>query len=521
MLVLAANLLVAGRLTWTPGGYALSFGRMLQDGIVKKYLDDHCPDPSLHLCAYKDQLPHDADEFFWGGDLFTKLGRFAGLATRCAGSRLTALPIIRACRSSRCSSETAKQLIEVDTGAGVVKWVWDSYAIIKNFAPRSSPAMRRVAPAAAANSTSPPSTALQVPARWLAMALLPVIALLALRRKGFGDIGELAAAAALALFANAAVFGTLATAHNRYGARMIWLAAFRRHARARPPDRRTAVRASSPRLAALSAVRQTIRERCFAILFEGYRPMADAAVLQQLAPTGKLRIAIAVAPSPSAQFAIKDAATGAYRGVAVILGTALAKKLGVPAELIVHNGSGEIQNSAADNKWDVAFLPVDEERKKFVDFGNAYHLLQSTYLVGPCGQVRLGRRRQRGRHAHRRRRQYRDLPHLQQDRAQRHPCQFRQDRCRGGGAARAARSTRWRSRASRSPGWQPKVPGSRILDGGFLNSTTSVAVPKGKPAALAYATAFIEEAKASGLVRQAFDEMGLKSSVVAPAGMKS
>jgi len=107
----------------------------------------------------------------------------------------------------------------------------------------------------------------------------------------------------------------------------------------------------------------------------------------QLTPTGKLRVAIAIAPSPSAQFAIKDEATGAYRGVAVILGTALGKKLGVPIKLVVHNGSGEIQNSAADNKWDVAFLPVDEERKKFVDFGNAYHLLQSTYLVGPAGKI--------------------------------------------------------------------------------------------------------------------------------------
>ena len=62
---------------------------------------------------------------------------------------------------------------------------------------------------------------------------------------------------------------------------------------------------------------------------------------------------------------------------------------------------------------------------------------------------------------------------------------------------------------------------SRILDGGFLNSTTSVAVPKGKPEALSYVTTFIEEAKAAGLVRKAFDEMGLKSSQVAPAGMKS
>src|SRR5450830_874791 len=112
--------------------------------------------------------------------------------------------------------------------------------------------------------------------------------------------------------------------------------------------------------------------------------MADPAA--QLAPTGKLRVAIAIAPSPSAQFAIKDAA-GHYRGVAIILGQALAKKLGVPVELIAHNGSGEIQNSAADNKWDVAFLPVDEERKKFVDFGNAYHLLQSTYLVAPGAKI--------------------------------------------------------------------------------------------------------------------------------------
>ena len=61
---------------------------------------------------------------------------------------------------------------------------------------------------------------------------------------------------------------------------------------------------------------------------------------------------------------------------------------------------------------------------------------------------------------------------------------------------------------------------ARVLDGGFLNSTTAVAVAKNKPAALAYVTAFIEEAKASGLVRRSLDAMGLQSSQVAPAGMK-
>jgi hypothetical protein len=81
MLVLGADYVVAKRLAWTPGGFALSFGRMLQDGIVKKYLDTHCPDPQLRLCAVKDQLPHDADVWFWGSDLFDKLGRFDDRAT--------------------------------------------------------------------------------------------------------------------------------------------------------------------------------------------------------------------------------------------------------------------------------------------------------------------------------------------------------------------------------------------------------------------------------------------------------
>jgi polar amino acid transport system substrate-binding protein len=47
-----------------------------------------------------------------------------------------------------------------------------------------------------------------------------------------------------------------------------------------------------------------------------------------------------------------------------------------------------------------------------------------------------------------------------------------------------------------------------------------VAVPKNKPEALAYVTAFVEEAKASGLVRRAFDDVGMQTSQVAPAGMK-
>ena len=74
-------------------------------------------------------------------------------------------------------------------------------------------------------------------------------------------------------------------------------------------------------------------------------PAMDA-VKKELVPTGTLRVAIAVAPSPSALDTIKDDATGKFRGVSVDLGSALAKKLGVPVEFLPHLASGEIQNEA-------------------------------------------------------------------------------------------------------------------------------------------------------------------------------
>jgi polar amino acid transport system substrate-binding protein len=244
-----------------------------------------------------------------------------------------------------------------------------------------------------------------------------------------------------------------------------------------------------------------------------------ADVMQELAPTGKLRVAIAVAPAPSALYAIKDDATGQYRGVTVELGSAMARKLGVPVEFVPHLASGEIQNSAASEKWDVTFMPVDEERKKFVDFGNAYHLLQSTYLVARGAKlanvddanasgVRIG-----------------GVANTATFRAaQRTAPKATFVALPGVDAAVAAMKDGEidciaLSRESLS-GLAPKIPGSRILDGGFLNSSTAVAVPKGKPEALVFVSQFVEEAKSSGLVRRAFDAMNLQSAQVAPPGMK-
>jgi polar amino acid transport system substrate-binding protein len=246
---------------------------------------------------------------------------------------------------------------------------------------------------------------------------------------------------------------------------------------------------------------------------------AQEAAKQELAPTGTLRVAIAVGPAPSGIYVLKDAATGGYRGVTIDLSTKLAEKLGVPIAFVPYLGSGDIQGSADKGLWDVTFMPVDDERRKFVDFGSPYHLLQSTYLVAPGSSIQAlaganaaGVRIAGVRDTATFRASNRASPNAT------HIALGGVDEAvelmRAGNADAIALG-----RASLG-GLTGKLPGARVLDGGFLNSTTAVAVPKGRPAALAYVSAFIEEAKASGLVRRAFDDIGLKAEQVAPAGMK-
>jgi hypothetical protein len=56
------------------------------------------------------------------------------------------------------------------------------------------------------------------------LLLLPLIGGYLLGRRNMSEIGELATACLLALLANAFVCGTLSNPHDRYGARLIWLA---------------------------------------------------------------------------------------------------------------------------------------------------------------------------------------------------------------------------------------------------------------------------------------------------------
>ena len=116
--------------------------------------------------------------------------------------------------------------------------------------------------------------------------------------------------------------------------------------------------------------------------------MPDDAARRELAPQGKLRVGIGVGAAPSAFWTTKDPVSGKPRGVTVNLGQALADRLGVPLELVVYPNSGEVTAAGPKGEWDVAFMPVDDERRKIVDFGPAYYLSTSTYMVRPGSSIK-------------------------------------------------------------------------------------------------------------------------------------
>jgi polar amino acid transport system substrate-binding protein len=240
----------------------------------------------------------------------------------------------------------------------------------------------------------------------------------------------------------------------------------------------------------------------------------SSAAIAELAPTGKLRVGVAAAPSRSALFVVKDA-NGQPSGVTVDLGNDLARRLGVPVEFFVASNTGELVNAASSGAIDVAFMPVDDERRKKLDFGPAYFVIESTYLVRPdsgidsladvdrsdvrvVGIANTATIRAAGRW-------------LKNTTITATPSVDQAMEMLRSGTTDAFALTH-----DSLPPLAAKLPGSRILDGAFLQAGVAIAVPKNRPNALAYVSLFMEEAKMSGAVQRAFEDAGLKGLAVAP-----
>ena len=237
-------------------------------------------------------------------------------------------------------------------------------------------------------------------------------------------------------------------------------------------------------------------------------------LMKELAPTGKLRVGVAYAPSPTPIFVAKDTA-GDIHGVPRDLGTALAKALGVPIEIVVAATTGELTDACSSGAIDIGFMPADDERRSRVDFSPPYFVIESTYLaagssgiktladvdrlaitvVGIAGSTTM-------RAAGRILKTAKLVPAKSVDEAM--------------AMMRAGSAQAFALTHDALPPLQKQLPGSRILDGAFQTTGVAIAVQKGPPAALAYVKDFIEKAKANGIVRRAFDDAGLNQLPIAP-----
>ncbi|MDO9412600.1 MAG: ABC transporter substrate-binding protein [Pseudolabrys sp.] len=106
------------------------------------------------------------------------------------------------------------------------------------------------------------------------------------------------------------------------------------------------------------------------------QPQQD--VLNDLAPTGKLRAAINVGNIVLAKAGVDGAEP---TGITVDLARELGKRLGVAVEFVVFAMAGKVSDVANKNVWDICFLAIEPARAAEVEFTAPYVLIEGTYLV--------------------------------------------------------------------------------------------------------------------------------------------
>jgi polar amino acid transport system substrate-binding protein len=241
-------------------------------------------------------------------------------------------------------------------------------------------------------------------------------------------------------------------------------------------------------------------------------PASADALKDEIAPTGKLRVAIAISPAGGAFWSTRTE-TGGYAGVPVDLGKAMAAELGVGVEYVVFQNSGQITDSVSNGGWDITFLPKDPEREKRMSFGPIYEVADATYIVRaglpvsdfksldqPGIRVAAVNNTTTMRGA---------MAHLKQAKVtgyQTYDEIF--------GLLKAGEIDAFALSRDQLNAMAKKIPGTHVLDETFKQTVTAVAVPPHHPLSLAFATRFMTDAATNGVLRRAYDNNGLKDSAI-------
>ena len=241
-------------------------------------------------------------------------------------------------------------------------------------------------------------------------------------------------------------------------------------------------------------------------------PASADPLKDEIAPTGKLRVAIGISPAGGAYWSTKNEA-GGYAGVPVDLGKEMAAQLGVPVEYVTYSNSGLITDAASTGAWDVTFLPKDAERETKMSFGPIYEVADATYIVKAGSTVTNfqtldqpgikvaavnGTTTMRGAIAH--------LKNAKVTGYQTYDEIF--------GLLRNGEVDAFALSRDQLNAMAKKIPGTRVLDETFKQTVTAVAVPLNHPLAAAFAAKFMTDATSNGTLRKAYDNNGLKDNPI-------
>jgi polar amino acid transport system substrate-binding protein len=237
-------------------------------------------------------------------------------------------------------------------------------------------------------------------------------------------------------------------------------------------------------------------------------------VIADLAPTGVLRAGINLS-----NFLLVSgrSAAGEPEGVAPDMARAIADRLGVPVAYVTFPRPGELADAAGKGIWDIGLIAAEPARAEVIAFSPAYAEIEATYLV-PAGS-KIGSIAEVDRAGVRiaiaARAAY-DLwltRHLQHAELVRAP------------SLDASYDLFVSEKLDALAGLRPrllqdveKLPGARILDGKFTAVQQAVGTAKANEAGARFLDAFVEDAKASGLLARLIERHHIRGLSVAPPG---
>lgn len=237
------------------------------------------------------------------------------------------------------------------------------------------------------------------------------------------------------------------------------------------------------------------------------------AVRSELAPSGTLRVGV---NHQNFLLVTPGSSKTDPRGVAPDLGRELGRRLGVPVTFVSFDAAGKLADGARTGAWDVAFLGAEPQRAAEIAFTAAYLEIPATYLVPAGSPIRSIADVDRAgvRIAVAEKSAFdlwlqRNIAHAQLVHAS---------------GLDASLELFLKDKLDVLSGLRPKllmdvqkVPGARVLDGQFMAVQQAIGTPKAREAGAAYLRAFVEDAKASGLVAELIRSHGVQGVSVAPA----